>query len=921
MGEVFLAEDTRLDRLVAVKILPAEFAQNPDRMGRFLREAKAASALNHPHIAHIYEVGENEGLNFIAMEYVEGVTLRDKIHREHAPIRTLLKFLGQVADGLAKAHAVGVVHRDLKPDNIIISSDGYAKILDFGLAKHVEPSTSGDEFNSDTKTVAMHADLSTPGTIMGTAGYMSPEQARGSARVDQRSDIFAFGCLLYESASGGRQAFPGDTAVDSMYKILHNQPTPVTEYNPNASADLQRVIRRCLQKDPEDRYQTIKDVAIEIREILEELKVGAGSSLPPNRDPAANKARKTVADHGKWTADGAVTSPSDPAIPKGRGTQEHRAPGKSVSKVLAVVLTIAGFLGVGGLTFGIYKFARWGTPQSESGLRTTPLTSSPTVERNPALSFDGKQIAYVWAGDRGDNSDIYVKITDAGSSVRVTSNPAREMSPAWSPDGRFVAYLRGDGPDKGFYVVPALGGAERKIADSIGWSGASVRAQAVDWSPDGKTLAIIDRSTETEPWSIYLVSVATGEKRRLTTPPADHDGDTLVAFSPDGASLALLRRRDASTSDVFVVPVPGGEPSKVTADGVAIRGIDWVDNEHIVFSSERGGGNSTLWMVAMQSGNPTPVAGTGENLAEITAAPAGGRLAYAQISTDINLWRVANHQGSTRPETGPLVSQRFNASNRSEIDPDYSPSGEKVVFSSNRTGGSEIWVCDREGLNAVQLTNFGSSAVTGSPRFSPDGRTIAFDSRVQGNADIYLVAAEGGNLKRLTTDASEEVVPSWSADGRFVYYASRTSGALEIWKSAVEGGGPIQVTKNGGFVGSESTDGRFFYFTKGGAASGLWVLDLENGTEEKILDASVGRNWTLSGKGIYYLLAPSADGEPYTLLQFDPISRRISRPAAIQGSARTTPINVLAASPDARWLVYAQRDQLDYDVMLVENFR
>ena len=920
MGEVYLAEDARLDRLVAVKILPAELAQNPDRMGRFLREAKAASALNHPHIAHIYEVGESEGLNFIAMEYVEGVTLRDKIHREHAPVRTLLKFLGQVAEGLAKAHAVGVIHRDLKPDNIIVSNDGYAKILDFGLAKHVEPSTSGDEFTSDTKTVAMHADLSTPGTIMGTAGYMSPEQARGAARVDQRSDIFAFGCLLYESATGGRQAFPGETAVDSMYKILHNQPTPITEYNPNASADLQRVIRRCLQKDPDDRYQTIKDVAIEIREILEELKMGAGSSLPPNRDPAATKARKTVADHGKWTADGAVTSPSDPAIPNGRGTQEHRAPGKNVSKGLAVVLTIVGFLAVGGLTFGIYKFAGRGASRIESGLRTTPLTSSPTVERNPALSFDGKQIAYVWAGEKGDNSDIYVKITDAGSSVRVTSNPAREMSPAWSPDGRFVAYLRGDGPDKGYYVVPALGGAERKIADSIGWSGASVRAQAVDWSPDGKTLAIIDRSTDAEPWSIYLVSVATGEKRRLTTPPADHDGDTLVAFSPEGTSLALLRRRDASTSDVFVVSVSGGEPSKVTSDGVAIRGIDWADNEHVVFSSERGGGNSTLWMIPIQGGNATPVAGTGENLAEITAAPAGGRLAYAQISTDINLWRIPS-PGAVRLEAGPLVPQKFNASNRSEIDPNYSPNGEKVVFSSNRTGGSEIWVCDREGLNAVQLTNFGSSAVTGSPRFSPDGRTIAFDSRVQGNADIYLIAAEGGNLRRLTTDPSEEVVPSWSADGRFVYYASKTSGTLEIWKSAVDRGGPIQVTKYGGFVGSESPDGSLFYFTKGGAVPGLWRLDLEQGTEEKILDASVGRNWTVSGKGIYYLVPPSADSEPYTLLQFDPISRRISRPAAIQGSGRNTPINVLAASPDSGWLVYAQRDQLDYDVMLVENFR
>jgi len=922
MGEVYLAEDSRLDRLVAVKILPAEFAQSPDRMGRFVREAKAASALNHPHIAHIYEVGESEGFNFIAMEYVEGVTLRDKIHVERASLRTLLKFLGQVADGLAKAHSVGVVHRDLKPDNIIVSNDGYAKILDFGLAKHVEPGGSGDEFTSETKTVAMHADLSTPGTIMGTAGYMSPEQARGAARVDQRSDIFAFGCLLYEAATGGRQAFPGESAVDSMYKILHSQPTPVTDFNPAASADLQRVIRRCLQKDPDDRYQTIKDAAIEIREILEEMKGGVSTSpsASSSSDAPLSKARKTVADHGKWTADGAVTSPSDPAMSAGRGTQVHEPVRKNRSKAFTAAILAASLLGVGGLSFGIYRFAGTGKRPVEAALRTTPLTSSSTVERNPALSFDGRQFAYVWAGEKGDNFDIYVKITDAGSPLKLTSNPAREMSPAWSPDGRFIAFLRGDGLDKGFFVIPALGGSERKIADSTGWSGASVRAQAIDWSPDGKTLAVIDRSADAEPWSIYLISVDTGERRRLTAPAADHDGDTLVAFSPDGASLALLRRRDASTSDVFVVPVSGGEPAKVTWDGVAIRGIDWADDEHIVFSSERGGGNSTLWMIPAEGGTPSPVAGAGENLAEITAAPTGGRLAYAQISTDINLWRVQSPD-LARSNSGPVVPQRFNTSNRSEIDPNYSPNGEKVVFSSNRTGGSEIWVCDREGLNAVQLTNFGSSAVTGSPQFSPDGRTIAFDSRVQGNADIYLIGSEGGNPRRLTVDASEEVVPSWSADGRFIYYASKTSGQLEIWKSAVEGGEPIQVTKNGGFIGFESPDGHVFYFTKGGGTSGIWALNLGSGAEEKILDSSVGRNWTVSPRGIYYLLTSSADGEPYTLVQFDPVTRRSSRPIPIQGSARNIPINVMAASPDGEWLVYAQRDQLDYDVVLVENFR
>ena len=919
MGEVYLAEDRRLERRVAIKILPAELAQNPDRMGRFIREAKAASNLNHPHIAHIYEIGENDGVNFIAMEYVDGVTLRDKIHKDREPLRMLLKYLQQVAEGLAKAHSAGVIHRDLKPDNIVISRDNYAKVLDFGLAKHVEADGPGpNDSQSDAQTVQMHAALSTPGTIMGTAGYMSPEQARGAAKLDQRSDIFAFGALLYEAASGGRQAFPGETAVDSMYKILHSQPIPITEFNPAAPADLQRVIRRCLQKDPEDRYQTVKDVGIEIREILDAMK-GAESSVPPASPSGSHgKARATVADHGKWTDEGAITVPSDPAFSK-KGTNEHEPvrPKRSIGmKAATAGIVIAA---IAGLSFGVYQLTSPSRSRTEGGnLRVTPLTSSLTVERSPALSSDGKTFAYVWAGDKGDNFDIYVKLTDAGSPVRVTSNTGRDMSPSISPDGRYIAFLRGDGSDKGFYVVPSLGGAERKVAETFGWPG-GVRAQVVDWSPDGKSIAIVDKQSDAEPWSIYLVNVDTGLRRRITTPPADHDGDMLVAFSPGGESIAILRRRDASTSDIYVVPAAEGEPVRVTSDGVAIRGFDWTaDGQRIVFSSERGGGNSTLWSITAEGGEPHPVAGAGENVAEITVASGVNRLAYAQISTDINLWRAGLPGEASSSGAAPA---KFNASNRSEIDPHYSPAGDKIVFSSNRTGGSEIWVCDADGGNAAQLTNFGTSAVTGSPRWSPDGREIAFDSRAGGNSDIYIIGAGGGTPRRLTDDTTEEVVPSWSADGRFVYYASKKSGRLEIWKSPVSGGEAVQVTRGGGFIASESPDGKTLYFTKGGNDVGLWSMSIDGGGDRKIIEAPVGRNWSVSGSGIYYVLNPTADNEPYMLYFHDIASGRTARPIPLQGTSRSLPMNVVTVSPDARWMVWAQRDQLDYDVMLLENFR
>jgi serine/threonine protein kinase/Tfp pilus assembly protein PilF len=276
MGEVYLAHDTTLRRLVALKLLPAAAAANEDRMRRFVQEAKAAAALSHPHIAQIFEIGEHNGTHFIAMELVDGVTLRDKIRSERTELRKLLKYLQQVAEGLAKAHAAGIVHRDLKPDNIMITRDDYAKILDFGLAKLLEPqrpSGSGSAVSSEVSTVMAQHSLA--GMVMGTTGYMSPEQAQGKVKdIDQRSDIFSFGCILFEAVTG-RRPFADESAIKSLHKVVYEAAPAIKDFNPSAPPDLQRVIRRCLAKDPEERYQTIKDVALELKEVRHGM-AGAG---------------------------------------------------------------------------------------------------------------------------------------------------------------------------------------------------------------------------------------------------------------------------------------------------------------------------------------------------------------------------------------------------------------------------------------------------------------------------------------------------------------------------------------------------------------------------------------------------------------------------------------------------------------------
>ncbi|MGI8732247.1 MAG: protein kinase domain-containing protein, partial [Pyrinomonadaceae bacterium] len=292
MGEVYLAEDTKLDRRVALKILPGEVAANQDRMRRFVQEAKAAAALNHPNIAHIYEIGETEGTNFIAMEFIEGQTLREKIHRERTELRRLLRFLQHAAEGLARAHAAGIVHRDLKPDNIMITQDGHAKILDFGLAKLIEQAAAPNSGSSEVATAVMQQH-STPGTVMGTIGYMSPEQAQGKTKgIYQRSDVFSFGCILFEAATG-KKPFEGESIIKSLHMVVYEQPPLIADLNPSAPLELQRIVRRCLAKDPDDRYQSIKDVAIELKELRRDLE-GIDTTVPlPSRSTARAEATRS----------------------------------------------------------------------------------------------------------------------------------------------------------------------------------------------------------------------------------------------------------------------------------------------------------------------------------------------------------------------------------------------------------------------------------------------------------------------------------------------------------------------------------------------------------------------------------------------------------------------------------------------------
>ena len=339
MGEVYLVHDVKLDRKVALKILPAELASNQDRMRRFTQEARAAAALNHPNIAHIYEVDESDGVNFIAMEFIDGFTLRELIHGKQTEMSKLLRYLQHVAEGLAKAHSAGIVHRDLKPDNIMITREGHAKILDFGLAKLIEQRPMADGDSSEVATAVIMPQHSTPGAIMGTVGYMSPEQAQGKTKeIDQRSDIFSFGCILFEAATG-KKPFAGDSVIKSLHMVIYEAALTISDLNPSAPPDLQRIVRRCLEKDPEERYQSIKEVAIELKQLRRDL-AGAASdtTVPPPPKTDATGAPATESS-SQQSLDASTSIPAT-SLSTRASSAEYLVSGIKRHKLIAAIVVL-----------------------------------------------------------------------------------------------------------------------------------------------------------------------------------------------------------------------------------------------------------------------------------------------------------------------------------------------------------------------------------------------------------------------------------------------------------------------------------------------------------------------------------------------------------------------------------------------------
>ena len=664
MGQVYLAHDTQLRRSVAIKILPPQFVADPNRLDRFRKEAYAIAALSHPNIAHIYEIDCVDDLNFIAMEYIEGVTLRTRIYQHETPLSKLVEFMAQVADGLAKAHSSGIIHRDLKPDNIMIAREGYAKILDFGLAKLIpQPSTISSDNQSQVSTEFLAHSL--PGVLMGTVGYMAPEQVRGqNSEVDHRADIFAFGCILYEAATK-RLAFQGDSEIDTLHKIIYEDPT----ISSNTTPELQRIIRRCLQKDPDKRYQSIKDVALELKELSYESEDRLASEGAITREAAPVETRKTAAK----------TILRFPAALFGIG------------------LLIAAMVLVGYLVLTKRDRAIIATQQQHL---VSTLSGS---HQSATFSPDGLRIAFI--NDASGVPQVWTTTLSEGTPRQITFGEARATRPRWSPQGDEIAYVRETGSDASVWLVRADGAGEtRKIIEG---------GRNPSWSWDGKRL-VFERG-----YDLWTANADGSDQTRVEGLPRTDLllADRNPALSPDGSMIVFFQKDKGPIGDIWVIPTKGGQARQLTFDSNFGGTPIWTpDGKYIIFSSLRGG-SRTLWRIAAAGGQPEPLLVSAGEDTEPEISRDGRQLIYTNTRNNFLLLL-------TDPATGK--STTLTESRVDIVDPSFSSKGDKVLFFKvSDDGDIHIFQINTDGSALTQLTRTKGTRNI-HPQWSADGTAIYF---------------------------------------------------------------------------------------------------------------------------------------------------------------------------------------------------
>ena len=856
MGEVYLAQDKRLGRKVALKLLPSSVTMDVTRLHRFEQEARSASALNHPNIITIYEISETASTLMIATEFVEGETLRERLARGALVLQDSLAVAIQIADALASAHKAGIIHRDIKPENIMIRPDGYVKVLDFGLAKLIESTAQVPSSDAPTRKV-----MTGSGVIIGTVGYMSPEQARGQT-VDARSDIFNLGTLIYEMVAG-RKPFDGETTSDVLAAILKTDPPSLSHFLQDAPAELIRIINKTLRKDREERYQVVKDLMLDLKSLKEELDFQ--TKLDRSVAPARTGESSEVSSQQHFTA--TVKSPSETSEIKtavstithslGVGIRRHKA-GSILALTAVTIVTTVGVL-------ALYKFLsskRTEISDAPQLLRTTQITFSPGLDGFPSLSPDAKSVVY--SSDQNGSFEIYIKqLTPGGGELQLTKDGQQNLQPSWSPDGQKIAYAsknRG-----GIWIISALGGTPKQLTD--------VGTRPV-WSSDGSVIAYqsgemgeVFVSRTLPPSTIWIIPSQGGVARQVTKPGNPAGGHASPSWSPDGKRI-VFETSDFIFSSVWSIGSEGGEPTKIVSRGNAP--IYAPDGQHVYFLNTHGDSGLSRIQVS-PSGEPVgdPVSvlpiGSGISLANISISADGQKIVYNAIRISSNLWTVLldSVSGDAKPPA-PFTSDTSQRNNLVR----FSPDGRKVALNRWRPGTSaDIWIADADGKNLTQLTNNPATDSQASwfpegdklafisdrnnnhmmvwtislptrkeeplldlgegvqyAALSPDGNEVAYNLNQNGAVNVWVASVKTGQRKQLTFDDQLMGFPCWSPDGRFLAFEQQRGDNSYIMVIPSSGGETTRLTfdKSKDFPGSWSPDGDKIVFA--GRRNGIWNI-------------------------------------------------------------------------------------------------
>src|SRR6185369_3982641 len=768
MGEVYLAEDKRLGRKVALKLLPASFTTDEDRLRRFEQEARSASALNHPNIITIYEIHQAAGSHVIATEFVEGETLRHRLSRSALTLSETLNIAIQVADALSAAHKAGIIHRDIKPENVMLRPDGYVKVLDFGLAKLSEQASPAVAAEAPTIQVRTGS-----GIVIGTAGYMSPEQARGLG-VDHRSDIFSLGAVIYEMIAR-RKPFEGDTPSDTLAAILKTEPPTLSRVVPGVPAELVRIVAKSLRKDREERYQVVKDLWLDLKELKQELefqdKLGASEAEPT---------AITIPGEATATLSGPRQTASRSAISESISIELKR------HKVAAAVTSIVLILIVAGAGFGVYKWLNREPPVEHfTKVKFTRLTSSGNVIHS-TISPDGKYIVYALS-DRSSQSLYIRQVSTANDTLIVPPAPIGIFGVTFSPDGTELYYVIKANLDIGtLYRVPALGGTSVKVLEGID--------SPVSFSPDGKQFVFVRGNYPNTGESALVVANSDGSGGRnlsVKKIPQTFWPVTFVgpSWSPDGKIIASTIATLGGRSRVVGFAVADGSEKDLSPESWPYLGrVQWLPDMTGLLLIAGDQSNAMLLHVGYPDGRTRRITNDLSEYRGIGLTQDGKTLTLVQTQGLMNLWVVPEGDAAKaiRLPTGN-VSILYS---RSEKNVSWGPDG-RIAYVSNESGTADIWLTDSDGGNRKQLTANGGMNL--SPAISPDGKYVVFVSMQNDKRNVWRVNLDGRNSVRLSSGLMDSL-PSISPDSRWVVYTAIEGVKPTLWKVSIDGGSPVQVT-------------------------------------------------------------------------------------------------------------------------------